>query len=266
MIGEIQIKRYYFGKQREQFSLSEDTYEGWVMLAAQSGRFSFTLEGAEQDERIAEFGELVFCQPGQTLRRSALEPISFHFAEFTFDSSWTLPGKIRIKDVGRLSSTFQYLQGWQEEKVNGNHQWEVAHHLAVVHHLIEDLLFMTNREQYSATMLKQSGPSDPLMNQAAAYIEMQAFEHELSLQGLAVTLGIGASQLTRRFQAVYGMSPIRYATKVRLSRARLLLAETPDTLDVIAEQCGFQNAFYFSRVFSQQMQISPSAYRRTFRV
>ncbi|MDQ0915969.1 helix-turn-helix domain-containing protein [Paenibacillus sp. V4I5] len=259
MIGKLQIRRYYFGKQREQFSLSEDTYEGWGMLAAQSGRFSFTLEGDEQGEQIAEFGELVFCQPGQTLRRLALEPISFHFAEFTLDSSWTLPGKIRIKDVGRLSSTFQYMQEWQEAEDHGNHQWEV------VHHLIEDLLFMANREQLTAQR-KQSGTSDPLMNQAAAYIEMRAFEHELSLQALAVTLGIGASQLTRRFQAAYGMSPIRYATKVRLSRARLLLAETPDTLDAIAEQCGFQNAFYFSRVFSQHMQISPSAYRRTFRV
>nr|WP_275942626.1 AraC family transcriptional regulator [Paenibacillus alba] len=104
------------------------------------------------------------------------------------------------------------------------------------------------------------------MNQAAAYIETQALEHELSLKGVALTLGLSSSQLTRRFQAVYGMSPVRYATKIRLSRARLLLAETPDTLDAIAEQCGFQNAFYFSRVFSQHMQISPSAYRRTFRV
>ncbi|NQX69730.1 helix-turn-helix domain-containing protein [Paenibacillus alba] len=258
MTRKIQVMRYYYGKQREQFSLTEDTYEGWSMLAAESGRFSFVLDDNAQENRIAEFGELVFCPPGHTLRRLALEPISFHFAEFTLSGRWTLPDKVRIKDVGRLSSTFRYLQEQQEEDLSDQLREDVQH-------LFEDLLFMAYREQLTAQQ-KRSGTIDPLMNQAAAYIETQALEHELSLKGVALTLGLSSSQLTRRFQAVYGMSPVRYATKIRLSRARLLLAETPDTLDAIAEQCGFQNAFYFSRVFSQHMQISPSAYRRTFRV
>jgi AraC family transcriptional regulator len=97
-------------------------------------------------------------------------------------------------------------------------------------------------------------------------MEQQACIGDFSLQELAARLGIGASQLTRRFQAAYGLSPVRYAVKIRLSKAQLLLEETNDTLEAIAESCGFQNAFYFSRVFSQHMQISPSAYRRTFRV
>ncbi|MNG29018.1 HTH-type transcriptional activator Btr [compost metagenome] len=59
---------------------------------------------------------------------------------------------------------------------------------------------------------------------------------------------------------------MRFATKVRLTRARLLLVETQDSLESIAEQCGYQNAFYFSRVFSQHMGMSPSGYRKNYRV
>ncbi|WP_079412356.1 helix-turn-helix domain-containing protein [Paenibacillus ferrarius] len=259
MSWKIKFMRYYYGKQREQFSLAEDTYGGWCMLAAESGRFTFSVEGTDQGEQTAEFGELVFCPPGCTLKRRALEPVTFHFAEFSHEGNWTLPSKIRIADVGRLSSTYRYLQNWQEEDNAGDTQTEE------VQHLLEDLIYIANRE-FNAAKRDTSGKIDPLMNQAAAFIEKQAFEPDLSLQQLADTLRIGASQLTRRFQAAFGMSPVKYVTKVRLARARLLLIESTDTLDAIAEQCGFQNAFYFSRVFSQHMQISPSIYRRTFRV
>ncbi|UKS30909.1 AraC family transcriptional regulator [Paenibacillus sp. HWE-109] len=258
MSWKITLKRYYFGKEREQFSLGEDTYSGWCMLAADSGRFNFSFAEDSQSEQTAEFGELVFCPPGQTFKRHALERISFHFAEFLVEGPWQLPSKVRMMDVGRLSSTFRYLQEWQDEDSS-------EQDTADAQHLLEDLLFMVHQERVK-TERKPSSSLDPLMNRAAAFLESHALDHRLSLQELAGTLGIGASQLTRRFQVTFGMSPVRYLTRVRLSRARLLLIETTDTLDAIAEQCGFQNAFYFSRVFSQHMQISPSAYRRTFRV
>jgi AraC family transcriptional regulator len=256
---KINLLRYHYVKQREQFSLAEDTYKGWSLLAAESGRFSFSIDGDEQADQIAKFGEFVICPPGHRLRRHALEPISFHFAEFTLAGHRPQSGKVRINDVGRLSSTFRYLQSCHEEK------YKEDTHTEEVEHLLVDLFMLANRERLAAER-NSYAITDPLMNQAASLIETHVFEHDLNLQQLAVTLGIGASQLTRRFQAAFGLSPIKYATKFRISRARQLLAETTDTLDAIAEQCGFQNAFYFSRVFSKHMKISPSAYRRTFRV
>ncbi|KRE98459.1 hypothetical protein ASG89_05500 [Paenibacillus sp. Soil766] len=256
----IQLSRYYYAKQREQFSLSEDTYQGWVMLAAQDGSFSYTInKGDDTKEHMAQFGELIFCPPNHTLKRSVLQTLSFHFCEFTYRGDWTLPEVVRMKDISRLRSTFQYLQESQETEDLNQQNSEVAQHL------IEDLIIQAQLEQFKAQHSK-AGTIDPLMSKAAAYIETRTCEHELSLQELATSLGISASQLTRRFQATYGLSPVRFATKVRLTRARLLLVETPESLDRIAEQCGFQNAFYFSRVFSQHMGISPSVYRKNYRV
>lgn len=260
MIPNIQLTRYYYAEQREQFSLAEDTYRGWVMLAAQDGSFSFTIDGGDDTkEQLTQFGELIFCPPGRTLKRNVQQKLSFHFCEFTCLGDWMLPQVVRLKDVSRLRSTFQYLQEWQETKDLHQQYTDDAQHL------IQDLIFQSLREQYKAQH-NNVGTVDPLMNKAAAYIESRTCEHELSLQEFAATLGISSSQLTRRFQAAYGLSPVRFATKVRLARARLLLVETQDTLENIAEQCGFQNAFYFSRVFSHQMGISPSVYRKNYRV
>ncbi|MDR6553144.1 helix-turn-helix domain-containing protein [Paenibacillus qinlingensis] len=260
MIQDIKLTRYYYADQREQFSLTEDTYQGWVMLAAQDGSFSFTIDGGDDTkQQLAQFGELIFCPPNHILKRHVLQKLSFHFCEFTCLGDWTLPQIVRLKDISRLRSTFQYLQEWQESE--DLHQQFTSD----ARHLIKDLIFQSHREQYK-TQHHSAGTIDPLMNRAAAYIETRTCEHELSLQELATTLGISNSQLTRRFQAAYGLSPVRFSTKVRLTRARLLLVETQDSLENIAEQCGFQNAFYFSRVFSQHMGISPSGYRKNYRV
>jgi transcriptional regulator GlxA family with amidase domain len=89
---------------------------------------------------------------------------------------------------------------------------------------------------------------------------------DFSLQHIAEQSGLRASQLSTRFQTAYGRSPIQFATSVRLAKAAKLLVETDLTLDAVAELCGYQNAFYFSRVFSKQMRISPSVFRRTNRV
>ncbi|MDF2723961.1 MAG: hypothetical protein K0Q59_3636, partial [Paenibacillus sp.] len=52
----------------------------------------------------------------------------------------------------------------------------------------------------------------------------------------------------------------------RLQKVCNLLTETDQTLEQIAEQCGFQTAYYLSRVFTKEMNTSPSRYRINHRV
>ncbi|MDG0809031.1 helix-turn-helix domain-containing protein [Cohnella rhizosphaerae] len=206
----------------------------------------------------AAFGELVLCPPGFVLKRSMLEPTSFHFIELAVSDEFALPpGKVRIRDVQRLGSTCSYLARLRAEQ-SCDYQEEIAH-------LIRDLLYLVRLEQASAAASRRA-TTEPLMHHAAALMERGACEPDFSLQRIAVQCGLRASQLSTRFQAAYGLSPIRYATSVRLAKAAKLLVETDLTLDDVAERCGYQNAFYFSRVFSKQMNISPSLFRRANRV
>lgn len=206
----------------------------------------------------AAFGELVLCPPGYVLKRSMLEPTAFHFIELSGVAEFALPaGKVRIRDVQRLGSTCAYLARLRAEQ-SYIYQEEVAH-------LIRDLLFLVRLEQASAAASRRE-TTEPLMHHAAALMERGACEPDFSLQRIAGQCGLRASQLSTRFHAAYGMSPIRFATSVRLAKAAKLLVETDLTLDDVAERCGYQNAFYFSRVFSKQMKISPSLFRRANRV
>jgi len=49
---------------------------------------------------------------------------------------------------------------------------------------------------------------------------------------------------------------------LRMEKAKRLLLEQPDTLiGAVAEQCGFTDVAYFSRVFRQHYSMTPSQVR-----
>lgn len=258
---KLEVARVYSSsKIREDFNLAEDTYKGWVLLAAQTGSFHFAIQGISEDRtQLVQFGDLLFCPPGHTLWRKARGPFSFVFVEL-ITSIELKPGKVRIHDTERLHSTFRYLR--QEN----NHTNIAMMNEDVAHHLILDLLFLATREWNRQISTVNLNEADPMMARAAQILQSSAFKHDFSLHQLAQQLSITPSQLTRRFNTAFGVPPVKYLTSLRLNRARVMLAETDLTLEEIADQCGYQNAFYFSRVFTKHMKQPPSSFRKNYRV
>ncbi|WP_161601377.1 helix-turn-helix domain-containing protein [Paenibacillus luteus] len=289
----LEIKRSYISGVRTEFKMEEDQYRNWVMLAALSGRFAFAMEqgiGDEEkdgngggnlpkDDAIKEallkgsapkssrpkdspfdeagYGELVLCPPGMKLKRRVVEPLSFLFIEFATDQA--LPhGKLAVRDLQRLESTYRYMRTACARSEEGKGK-------DYIRHFVDDLLAILSLELASSADRSRKTKQDPVIARVLSYLEQHALEYGWNISQLADELGIGPSHLTRRFQQSYNQSPIEYVTSLRLQKARSLLVETDDTLDQIAEQCGYQNAFYFSRMFKSKCKINPSEYRRNHR-
>ena len=257
----LHLERFHYGGDRQGFMLAEDTYAHWVLLSVERGAFDFAL--GDLSGR-AEFGDLVFCPPGGTLwRRSVGERLSFFFAEFRLDGEKDgqgvpspAAGKISVRDVSRLSSTYDYLRGL--------HAMADPADAALARHLLADLLHLCRLEQRTAASARKRS-DDPLMQRVAAWMREEAHTG-VTMGDLAARAGISQSQLTRRFRAAFGLSPVEFLTRVRLKRACELLVSTDDTIDAIAEQCGYETGFYLSRVFTRHLRMAPSVYRRTHRV
>lgn len=254
--------RYFFSGLRENFTLEEDSYHHWVLLTVVEGSFSYEIKGQHGD---ASFGDLIFCPPGTPLRRQTINPVVFHFLEFSFQddreksfaTEEVIPfGKTTIRDLNRLSSTFSYLK-------NANFTNHSVKPNPFAIHLLYDLLHLVLLERYSTPPSHRI--DDPLIQRAVQHLEKDVGE-DVTMQTLAENLGIDPSQFTRRFKALTGKTPVDYRTDLRLQQARKLLLETDRTLEDIAIQCGYQNGFYLSRVFSKKMNISPSSFRKTHRV
>lgn len=88
-----------------------------------------------------------------------------------------------------------------------------------------------------------------------------ATDEPLPPSEIARRLGISTRQLERLFHRHLGCSPKKYATDIRLNKARNLLLQTETSITEIAQACGFGSSSHFSRVYRARYGISPSLQR-----
>ena len=95
---------------------------------------------------------------------------------------------------------------------------------------------------------------------ALDYLHQHGKEN-LTLSRLAAVAGLAPNYFQRRFKAVFGVTPFEHLLGQRLNQARHLLASTRLTIKEIADAVGYRDPLYFTRVFSRQLQMTPTAYR-----
>ncbi|MBB5785969.1 helix-turn-helix domain-containing protein [Jiangella mangrovi] len=78
---------------------------------------------------------------------------------------------------------------------------------------------------------------------------------------LAAAAGVSVSTLCRVFQRQFGVGPVAALERLRLARAEPLLWMSNLSLQAIAVQCGFADAYHFSRRFRAVYGLAPSAFR-----
>ena len=86
------------------------------------------------------------------------------------------------------------------------------------------------------------------------------------LKEMAQSLSISPSHLRARFRASCGVSLGRHLRRLRLEKACGLLRLSSSRVSEVAEQCGFNSIYSFSRAFRTTYGLSPLAYRRGGRV
>ncbi len=82
------------------------------------------------------------------------------------------------------------------------------------------------------------------------------------LEELARLAHLSPTYFQRCFTQLLGCSPHRYMLQRRLELARHLLRTTALPVGEVAQACGYDNLFYFSRIFRQHSGCSASEYRQ----
>lgn len=88
------------------------------------------------------------------------------------------------------------------------------------------------------------------------------YTENITLSGMSEKYGISVGHLSSLLKAELGISFTEYITSKRIQKARELLADFNLSIDEIAERVGYNDYFYFIKVFKKHMGISPSKYRK----
>lgn len=66
----------------------------------------------------------------------------------------------------------------------------------------------------------------------------------------------------RKFVQVLGHTPSEEIRRVRMAKAKSLLAETNMPIQAVADACGFASYNYLTRVFTKDSGITPRDFRK----
>ncbi len=100
-----------------------------------------------------------------------------------------------------------------------------------------------------------------LMEQVMAEIQ-ESYMENITLQSLAQKYHISESRLSIRLKELQGMSFSKLLTAKRIQKAKELLADERLSVEQIAGMVGYNDYYYFTKVFKRTTGISPSKYRK----
>ena len=135
-------------------------------------------------------------------------------------------------------------------------------------HIHEDQMILSLLEQIYETAERRDYIRDMYLNELIAklltVLMKESWDPEKS-RDLAQIFFINKYYLTRVFKAQNGVSIDQYLMQKRITYVKEQLRFTDKTLEVIAGECGLNDAAYLSRVFRKIEKINPGAYRSTWR-
>jgi AraC family transcriptional regulator of arabinose operon len=109
-------------------------------------------------------------------------------------------------------------------------------------------------------LIKESGEKDPVAQSINFMLE--SLTKKLKLDEIATETSLSASHFSRLFVNRTGHSPIDYFIQLKIQRACRLLDNSKWMIADVAREMGFDDQFYFSRVFRKVMGMSPAEYRK----
>ena len=93
------------------------------------------------------------------------------------------------------------------------------------------------------------------------YID-QHYAEDCSIEQLGHLFYLSPYHLSHMFRQKTGYSLKQYVLRRRIGEAQMRLVNSLDSVQTIAEAVGFEDASYFSRIFSKYIGLTPTEYRR----
>lgn len=95
---------------------------------------------------------------------------------------------------------------------------------------------------------------------AIDYIEAHFLEGKIAAEDISQNCDFSYEYIRKLFVKKFGVSPIKYAINLKINYACELMQSGIYTVSQIAEMCGYNDIYFFSRQFKEYMGITPTEF------
>ncbi len=125
------------------------------------------------------------------------------------------------------------------------------------------LLYKIFAEMQKTNYIRQS--QYDAIKPAINYIENNFLEKKISVPLLAEKCRISESYLKKLFVKKFGVTPVKYVIQMKINYACDLLSSERYSISEVAEMCGYDNVYYFSRQFKEYVGTSPTLFMQRYK-
>ena len=127
-----------------------------------------------------------------------------------------------------------------------------------LYHLIATFVFSQQQNQNS------SSPEKAIIRETIDYMKNN-MDKTIRIEDFADLNKYSVSHFSKLFRLTTGMSPIEYFIHLKMQKACQLLYTEDSRVKQIAALLGYDDPYYFSRLFKKYMNTSPETYRKSVR-
>jgi signal transduction histidine kinase/ligand-binding sensor domain-containing protein/DNA-binding response OmpR family regulator len=102
---------------------------------------------------------------------------------------------------------------------------------------------------------------DIFIDRVMKYIEENIENSELSIDGIALFIGLSRSSMFKKIKSLTGLAPVDFIKEIRIQRAAQLIETGEFNISQVTYMVGMTDPRYFSKCFKQKYGVTPREYK-----
>jgi AraC-like DNA-binding protein len=225
--------------------------EGWIEIAGNKQRISTA--------------EVVILPKGvaHSYGSNPKNPWSIYWIHFDgnmapyFCEGLEKPLLINIEKDSRIEDRLELFEDIFSILKNGYSKINLDYSVTVLFHFLGSLKFIN---AFRSSLSDRQSKKDIIED--AIHFMRENIQRQIKLEEIAQYTNYSVSHFSILFREKTGYSPLNYFNQLRIQAACHHLDFTDLNINQIAMMTGFEDQFYFSRLFSKTMGCSPTSYRK----